>query len=105
VQPLGLGDSCGGQTDLLLITGVAQAFGEHFRSPPDLPCLEPRRYIFILIRSLSLKGTVSRDFFLQVFFHESSSPKPLYGNGPIWTLEKKTCSRKSHDTVPLSFTL
>jgi hypothetical protein len=24
-----------------------------------------------------LKGTMSRDFFLQVFFHESSSPKPL----------------------------
>ncbi len=24
-----------------------------------------------------LKGTVSRDFLLQIFFHESSSPKPL----------------------------
>ena len=24
-----------------------------------------------------LKGTVSRDFLLQVFFHESPSPKPL----------------------------
>ncbi len=26
---------------------------------------------------LVLKGTVSRDFLLQVFFHESPSPKPL----------------------------
>jgi hypothetical protein len=28
-------------------------------------------------RSYLPKGTVSRDFLLQVFFHESSSPKPL----------------------------
>ncbi len=44
---------------------------------PKLNCVgcEKKRNISSLDKYI--KGTVSRDFLLQVFFHESSSPKPL----------------------------
>jgi hypothetical protein len=33
--------------------------------------------LLIITQNSPFKGTVSQDFLLQVFFHESSSPKPL----------------------------
>ncbi len=44
-----------------------------------------------------LEGTVSRDFFLQGFFHESSSPKPLKITlGSLWISSNIRLSRFHH---------
>jgi hypothetical protein len=113
VQPLGLSDSCGGQTDLLLITSVAQAFGEHFRSPSrfHLPCLEPRGCtLLIWLDGWGLMGQSHEifcfRFFSWIIFPQAPVTAIIGHSGARGKLiHGKTWSRTSHDTVPLSFTL